>query len=338
MQRVAASMSIAIAALTATSVAALAAECAFFQGKNVELVVPFSAGGGFDVYGRMVAKVMGAELGAANMIVRNQPGAGGLLATNQTWTAKPDGLRVQMISVSGMIAAELGGASGVAFKTGEFSWIGRISGEPDVVVAAPSLKIDGMDALRTIARERPIRIGSTGIGSPQYISATLLARLLDLKSEVITGFSGSGEVYASLARGEVDLFASSLSAADAAVQAETGRIVWLLGTAPIAGRADAAPISQAIDPSLRPLLEVHENALAAGRALAAPPKLDPERLQCLRDAFDRAMASETLKADAVQLNRPVEPLPGSQLSQLVQNATASPPAEYLDLLKTSFAQ
>lgn len=67
-----------------SSAAHAAENCAFFKNKTVELVVPFSPGGGFDVYGRMVAKYMGPELGAANMIVRNQPGAGGLLGTNHT--------------------------------------------------------------------------------------------------------------------------------------------------------------------------------------------------------------------------------------------------------------
>jgi len=312
--------------------------CAFFKDKTVELIIPFAAGGGFDVYGRMVAKYMGPELGAANMIVRNQPGAGGLLATNQTWTAKPEGLRIQMIAVSGMLAAELGGAAGVAFKTDGFSWIGRVSGEPDVIATGPDSPIRSLADVTAIGAQRTVRIGSTGLGSPQYVSARLLAAFLETRSEVITGFSGAPEVYASLGRGELDLFASSLSAADAAEKAKTGRMLWVFGAERDATRPDLTPLSEVVDAKFLPLIKVQAAVIAAGRALAAPPGLPEDRLTCLRDAFDRTAASDAFLNEARQLNRPVEPLPGQRVADLVKEATDAAPKEYLDLLHESFAQ
>ncbi|MCS0497262.1 tripartite tricarboxylate transporter substrate-binding protein [Ancylobacter sp. MQZ15Z-1] len=312
--------------------------CDFYKGKTVELIVPFSAGGGFDAYGRLVAKYMGDELGAANMIVRNQPGAGGLLATNQTWTAKPDGLKIQLMSVSGMITSELGGADGVGFKSGQFSWIGRVSGEPDVIATAPNGSIKSLDDVKKIAADRKIRIGSSGVGDIDYIEAGLLAKMLGVETDVITGFSGSSEVYASLGRDELDFFVSSLSGGEAAEKAETARILWSFDTEAVPGRPEIKPLSEVVDAKFLPLIKAQAAVVAAGRALAAPPKVPEDRLKCLRDAFDRAMASEKLLDESKKINRPVAPLDGQKMTTLVRSVTDDAPKDYLELLHKAYAQ
>lgn len=312
--------------------------CAFFRDKTVELVVPFSVGGGYDVYGRMVAKYMGPELGAANMIVVNRPGAGGLLATNQTFQSEPDGLQIQLVPISGIVAAELGEADGARFKSNEFSWIGRISSEPDVVVIGPGSDIDSLDDIKAIAAEREVRIGSTGLGSPQYISINLLADFIEAKANVVTGYTGAAEVFPSLARGEVDLFVSSLSAGLSAETAETAKILWTFGEEGIPDRPDVKPLSEVINARFLPINAVHGDAIRAGRALAAPPGMADDRLRCLREAFDRAITSEALTAEAAQLNRPVDPLPGGGLAELVRRATEGAPQEYLEILRSSFSK
>jgi tripartite-type tricarboxylate transporter receptor subunit TctC len=326
-----------LAALLASPAAAQEA-CSFFKGKTVELVVPFSPGGGFDIYGRMVAKHFGPELGAANMIVRNQPGAGGLLGTNQTWNAKPDGLRIQLMSVSGMVTSELGGADGVNFKSGDFSWIGRISGEPDVITAAPGAKIGGLADLEKIAAGRKVRMGSSGVGDIDYIEAWLLNDMLGDKVDVVTGFSGSGEVYASLGRGELDLFSSSLTSALAAEKAATGKPLWVFSAEGLPNRPEVKPLSEVVDARYLPLIKTQANVVAAGRALAGPPKIPEDRLTCLREAFERTMKSAPLLEEAAKLNRPVQPLTGAEMAALVQSITQDTPPDYLAVLKQSFKQ
>jgi tripartite-type tricarboxylate transporter receptor subunit TctC len=314
-----------------------AGSCEFFKDKTVEMIVPFSPGGGFDVYGRMVAKYMGPELGAANMIVRNQPGAGGLLGTNQTWTAKPDGLRIQVMSVSGMVTAELGGADGVAFKSNEFSWIGRITGEPDIISGPPSGSVKTLDDLKKISAGRKVRYGSSGVGDIDYIEGSLLNMMLDEKVDVITGFSNSSEVYASLGRGELDLFSTSQSSAVSAAKAQTGTMLWSFSTKAIDGLPEIKPLSDLVDAKFLPLIKVQEAVVAAGRAIAGPPKMPEDRLKCLRDAYDKTVASEAFIAESKQLNRPVQPLNGRDMTAVIKDATAAP-QEYVDILTKSFAK
>lgn len=318
--------------------AAHAADCGFFKNKTVELVVPFSPGGGFDVYGRMVAKYMGPELGAANMIVRNQPGAGGLLGTNHTWKAKPDGLRIQLMSTSGMVTSELGGADGVEFKSGQFSWIGRVSGEPDVIATGPNSTFKTLEDLKKTAAQRKIRIGSSGVGDIDYIEALLLSKVFEVETDIITGFSGSGEVYTSLGRGEIDLFSSSLSSAEVAEKAATAQVISAFGNDKLAGRDNVMLLKDVVAAKYVAVVQAQSDVVAAGRSLAGPPKLPEDRLQCLREAFDRTMASAAFLDESKKLNRPVAPLTGQQIAGLIRGVTEATPPDYLELLRKAYGK
>ena len=327
-----------VVVLAATAVPAMAqtADCSFYEGKTVELIVPFNPGGGFDSYGRMVANHMGSKLGAQNMIVRNQPGAGGLLATNQTWVAEPDGLLVQLMSTSGLLTAELGGADGVNFESGGFSWIGRVSGEPDVITVGPNSEIKSIDDVRAISKERKVRIGSSGLGDIDYIEAELMTSVFDLDSNIVVGFSGAPEVYASLARGELDLFSSSYSAAQQAQSAESAKIMWLFDSEADSDYPDLTPIGSFLEGDDLALVTAHADLVAGGRALAGPPGLPAERLACLREAFDKTMEDPAFLAESESTNRPVSPIAGAELADMISGLTANAPQAYVDLLRKSY--
>lgn len=311
--------------------------CSFFEGKTVELVVPFSAGGGYDLYGRMVAAHMGEKLGADNMIVVNRPGAGGTLATNQTWTAAPDGLTIQLTNTSGMLTSELGGAPGVGYESSGFSWIGRITSEADAITVGIDNDIDTLAAIREAAAERTLRFGSTGIGADNYVGAQIITMVLGIDSEIVVGFSGAPEVFASMARGEVDFFVSSFSSASRAQDAASVRIIGLLAP-------DANPAHPGVD-ALGGLIEGDENIALVrafssvgfgGRSLAGPPGMDEGRLQCLRDAFDATMSDPDFLAESQERGLPVLPVGGAELAEVLGSLMANPPEAYLDLLREAY--
>jgi tripartite-type tricarboxylate transporter receptor subunit TctC len=310
--------------------------CDFFKGKNVNLVVPFDTGGGFDLYGRLVAKHLADPLGAKNVVVLNEPGAGGLLGTNRTWSAPPDGLRIQLMSSSGMITAELGGAEGVQFKSADFSWIGRITNEPDVVMSDPKGDITDVKNLKAAGQ---VRIGSSGIGDIDYVEANLLKRVFDLDSKIITGFNGAPEVVAAVARGEVDLFTASQTRAEIAAKAGDVRPVWVFSDKGLDAIPAATPIGDVVAPESKPVIEAQNTVLATGRALAAPPKMDLGRLGCLRDAFNAATSSADFKAEAkdLKLDGPIDPLDGEATAKLVAQVIDHSPQEYVDIVKASYA-
>ena len=84
-------LSIAVAALLALSSQTLAqTPDEFYKGKTVEVYVGTSPGGGYDLYGRIIARNMGAHIpGKPAVIVKNMPGAGHLKMTNWVFNAAP---------------------------------------------------------------------------------------------------------------------------------------------------------------------------------------------------------------------------------------------------------
>src|SRR5215210_1044612 len=72
-------------------------EASYYKGKTVRFVVGYAPGGGYDLYARMIARVLARRLDAA-VIVENQPGAGGIIALNGLAAAPPDGLRIMIVN------------------------------------------------------------------------------------------------------------------------------------------------------------------------------------------------------------------------------------------------
>src|SRR5580692_7161733 len=98
----------AMLALVASMPAARAqdADRAFFSGKTVRMAVGYGPGGGYDAYARMIAPYFSRALGAS-VVVENQPGAGGLVALDRTYTAAPDGLTMMIVNGTGAALSQL---------------------------------------------------------------------------------------------------------------------------------------------------------------------------------------------------------------------------------------
>ena len=107
---------IALIALVAnsTAFAAESSAAAYFSGKTIEWIVPFGAGGAFDLYSRMIAPYFARYTGA-RVLVLNKPGAGGLLANNSVYAAAPNGLTVELVNGAGSLASQIVGERGVRY-------------------------------------------------------------------------------------------------------------------------------------------------------------------------------------------------------------------------------
>src|SRR4051794_22936464 len=134
------------AALAALCVPGLAqaqtpeAEAAFFKGKNVRVTVGYGPGGGYDVYARMIAPHIGRELGA-NMIIENQPGAGGISALNATAVAPPDGLHMMIVNGAGAALSQIMQTSGVRYDLATLGHLGTVAASPWIWLVSPESKI-----------------------------------------------------------------------------------------------------------------------------------------------------------------------------------------------------
>src|SRR5215211_7826445 len=88
---------VVLAGLATTSAPARADAVAdFYKGKQLTMVIGYSPGGGYDIYGRIMAKYIGRHLpGNPTVVVQNMPGAGSLRAANYLYEVAPkDGTQI----------------------------------------------------------------------------------------------------------------------------------------------------------------------------------------------------------------------------------------------------
>ena len=305
------------------------------SGKTIDFVVPYSTGGGYDLRARSIAKPLGTVLDAT-VVVRNEEGAGGLLAANKTSVAKPDGTRIQIVNSLGALSADLAGAEGTAYSSEKFTWLARISDEPDVLVSRKSGSPQDLDELKAAKNARMVAIGA---GSNTYIDALVVSEIVGLTRQVIVGFGGAPEVLTSLLRGEADLFASSFSSLESQIKSGDVNLIATFGTERIDSMSDVPTLAElpGLNDDQKLLLSAHGALIATGRAIIAPPDMPKATTECLRNALETVLTDDKFMAEMAAQDRPIGFMAGKDLSDLVSKNMRETPERYRGILEESYA-
>jgi len=152
--------------------AAFATNAAFAQAwpeKSMRIIVPFSAGAGSDLLGRLIARKL-QEAWGQNMIVENRPGGGTIIGVDLAAKAPPDGNTLVIVTPSFIINAT--GIKKLPYDSiRDFAPVTLFASSPLLLVAHPSLPVKTVPELIALAKARPgqITYGSAGNGSPTHL-------------------------------------------------------------------------------------------------------------------------------------------------------------------------
>ncbi len=171
----------------------------FYKGKTLTYIVATSPGGGYDSYGRLVARYINKYLPGSKIIVRNMPGAGHVIGANTIYAAKPDGLTIGTFN-TGLIYLQLLQESGVRFDLAKMSWIGKAASDTRVLVLSKTSGVKSVEELFDRSRP-PLKLFAAGVGSAGYIDTRLAVAAIHLNVQLIPGYNGS-EGTMSMLRGE----------------------------------------------------------------------------------------------------------------------------------------
>jgi tripartite-type tricarboxylate transporter receptor subunit TctC len=315
-----------LAVMSALAPAAMAQTGAdFYKGKTVTYIVSTAPGGGYDLYGRLVAEFMQKYLPGSTFVVKNLPGAGHLVGTNTIYASKPDGLTIGTFN-TGLIYNQLIGLEGVKFDLNKMSWIGKASSDPRMITVHPDLPIKNFKDLQDY--KEPINFSTSGVGSAAYVETVMLAKALKLPARIMTGYNGTDDQLA-MRRGEIKGSIASRSSWEAFVKNGYGRFIVQIGGT----QTDVPQLApQVTDPSARALVALVQSQGDVSRLTAGPPDIPADRLAALRDAYKKAMADPELQAKAEKLERPVDPAFGDEVLKMVQAALNQTP-ETIALLR-----
>lgn len=318
----------AIVIWAATAGTAASAEGDFYAGKTVQIVVGFTAGGGFDLYARALARHMGRHIpGAPAVIVQNMPGAGSLRAANYIYNAAPnDGTMIAGFAPGVVIAPMLGLNEGAYFDAPKFTWLGSMAQDISICAFNATAGVASWQDMQT----KPTTIGASDGGAESYVFPNMLRQLFNLPFKIVEGYPGSNEIVLAMERREVD---GRCGWSWASLQSQNASLLSnheIDITLQLALKKDKAlqdvPLVTDLtnDPLKNAVLKLVLSRQTIARPFAAPPAIPAERAQQLRQAFGETMKDPEFLEDADKLNLEIDPVSGTDIAALLGEISASP--------------
>jgi tripartite-type tricarboxylate transporter receptor subunit TctC len=300
---------------------------AFFKGRTVNMEIGYTAGGGYDVYGRSVARFLGRHMpGAPTVLPKNMPGAGSLRLANWLYTAAAkDGTEIGTIG-RGIAFDPMLGNKNAQFDAAKFTWLGSATDEVSVCVAWHDAGIATFDDLYA----KPLTVGGTGGGADTDVFPQILNAVLGTKIKVIAGYPGGNDVNLAMERGEVQGRCgwswSSLQSTHKDWIAQK-KIVVLIQLA-LSKHPDLPDVPLITDlaktEEQKQILKLIFARQVMGRPFLAPPGLPAERVEALRQAFLDTMQDKEFLADADTAQLEIKPVTGPAIEKLVKEIYQTP--------------
>jgi tripartite-type tricarboxylate transporter receptor subunit TctC len=322
-----------IASLTALVLVAALAQPAqaqsveeFYKSKNISMLIGFSVGGGYDLYGRHLAKHMGKHIpGKPTIVPQNMAGAGSLRAANFLYSASPkDGTHIGTFARTTGINPLL--ESGATFDGTKFTWLGSVTNDISLCVTWHTTNIKTWKDFI----EKPVTLGGQGPSSEPDIFANLYKNVFGAKIKLVAGYPGTNEITLAMERGEVDglcgLSWSTIKTRHAQWVKEKKINLIVQASFKKAPELQDVPLvmDQTQDREKLAIMKIFLAAQEMARPFAAPPGIPEDRKAALIAAFDATMKDPEFLEDAKKMNSDVAPVSAKELDALLAELYATP--------------
>jgi tripartite-type tricarboxylate transporter receptor subunit TctC len=285
----------------------------FYKGKTMEMIVPTSPGGDYDLRARLVSRHLGRLIpGNPTIIVKNMPGGLGVAASNYMYNIAPkDGTSLQII-FQNMPILQAVKQPGVQFDVREFGWLGNTTNTPNII---NSWHTTGILKIEDVL-EKELIVGAPGAMSTSYIYPIALNQTIGTKFKVVTGYAGGNLVNLAMEKGEVGGRGSNSWASW-----KSGHPQWL--TDKKIHLLVQVGLTRATDlPDVPLLLELAKNDadrefltflsadMGISRAFTTTPGVPRDRLAALQKAFMDTMRDKEVLAEADKTKHEIDPNDG----------------------------
>jgi len=289
------------------------------EGQTIRLIVPYAPGGGYDTYARLMAPYI-EKYTKAVVIVDNIEGAAGVVGRNEVYNAAPDGLTICFTAYSGIVMNEINEIEAAQYTIGDFNYLGRITGEPTVLVAG---KLSNIMSVNDLIDRKVVKFGEPSAVDDTYFSAMVFAYDHGINFLPITGYEGTSALLLAIQRGEFDVLNRSLSVLIDLIEAE--EIVPLV----VNGYERSAILSDV--PTMLELANTEvkkQHALLFAimvensRGFIAPPGLSDAMIETWQSIIALVANDQGFLEDTAKSGLPVDFLHGKEVSALLYDAIA----------------
>jgi tripartite-type tricarboxylate transporter receptor subunit TctC len=299
----------------------------FYKGKTVEVIVGSSVGGGYDIYGRLVARHLGKHIpGNPTVVAKNMEGAGGLRLANWLYNVAPKDGTVIGTYGRGIPFDPILGGKNAQFDATKYNWIGSANDEVSICVAWKGAGVTTFEELLT----KELIVGGTGATADSDLFPKVINGVFGTKMRVISGYPGGNDITLAMERGEVKgrcgwSWSSVKTSHSNWVEDKTLNILVQLS---LEKHPDLPNVPLVMDfaksDEQKHILRLVFARQVMGRPFAAPPSVPADRVTALRKAFMDVMKDPELLAEADKAQLEITAVSGEAIQKLVQEVYDTP--------------
>jgi tripartite-type tricarboxylate transporter receptor subunit TctC len=321
-------------ALSPTTALAQDSAVPFYKGRTITVIVGSSAGGGYDIYARLLARHMPKHIpGNPAIVVSNMPGAGSNTAAAHLFNVAPkDGTAIGALQNSAVMDALfdalLGSARQLRHDATKFIHIGSATTDHYVCIARADAPVKTFrDALT-----QELLIGASQPGTSTRDYPAMLNHTTGARIRQVGGYPGTREITLAIEKNEVQGlcgFSWSSFKAQRPDWIKSGFIRVIVqehdtGNPEINRMGVPLAVDFATSPENRKIMELVYSSETFGRPYMLAPGVPADRIATLRKAFLDTMRDPALLADAERIGLAIDPISGEDLQKLAADIFATP--------------
>jgi tripartite-type tricarboxylate transporter receptor subunit TctC len=299
----------------------------FYRGKTIQMLIGYTAGGGYDLNARVLARHMSKHIpGNPNIVAQNMAGAGSLRLANFLYNVAPkDGTAIGIVG-RGMAMEPLIGGSATQYDARRYTWIGSVSDQVSLCATWHTSKVKSWDDML----KTEFTVGGEGSGSDPDMFATMIRSLFGVKIRLVSGYPGGNEINLAMERGELDGRCGWSWGSIKVTRANwlRDKRLNLLVQIALQSTQELANVPLIMDRARtdrqRQILRLLLSRQQMGWPFLAPPDLPKDRAQALRAAFEATMKDPDYLAETKQRKLEVNPMTGAAIDKLIAELYATP--------------
>jgi len=273
----------------------------FYKRKRITLYIGYTPGGGYDRYSRTLARHMTRHIpGKPRIVVKNRPGAGSMILTNEVYNSLPqDGTVIGNVG-RGMPTEPLLGNKEAKFDGRKLNWLGSMNNEVSVCAVWHTVPVNFWQDLIT----RGAVMGGTGAGSDTDTFPLILNNIFGTKLKLVTGYPGGNDINFAIERGELEgrcgwSWSSVKSTRGQWLKDEKVKILLQMSTAKHPELPDVPFVMDfATNKKDLQILKLIYGRQLWGRPYMVGPGVPKDRVAALQTAFVKTMKDERFLKDA----------------------------------------